>query len=104
MINFLFQFPFFLSAFVIGMIKPKNSYESLVVGFVVVGKADKDRVSECSFARKISTRYGAPFCLCSLGSGVCPHNGKRAKFQHHFDGFHVISLCDKLDGFPDLER
>lgn len=77
----------------------------VVVGSVIVGKAEKDRLSVCPSANFIGlTRFGKPFCLCVLGSGACRSGGKRYRFSFHFDGFHLTWICDKLDGFPDLER
>ena len=76
----------------------------VVVGSVIVGKVEKDRLIACPFARLVLFRFGRPFCLCSLGSGYCSHFGKRAKVAFHFNGFRVVSICEKLVGLPDLER
>lgn len=82
----------------------RTSCEPLVIGVLVATKGEKDRLSLCQFAKSVGVRFGVPFCLCSLGSGVCPYNGKRAKFKFHFNGFEVIWICEKLIGLPDLER
>lgn len=76
---------------------------SLVIGSVV-GGVEKNRLEKCSFANQVAVCYGLPFCLCSLGGGVCSHNGKRAKFRFRFGDFYVVSVCEKLDGLPDLEK
>ncbi len=77
---------------------------SVVVGSVIVNKVEKDRLAVCPYAEQIAVRFGVPLCLCSLGFGACPSHGRRAKFKFHFTGFEVVWVCDRLDGFPDLER
>lgn len=76
----------------------------LVVGSIIVGKVDKNRLVACPFSKSVGSRFGKPLCLCSLGGGVCRYCGKRVRFSYHFDGFHVVWVCEKLIGLPDLER
>ena len=54
--------------------------KSVVEGSVISGKVEKDRLMECSFSKPVGFHRGKPFCLCSLGSGVCRSNGKRTIF------------------------
>jgi hypothetical protein len=78
--------------------------QSVAVGSVV-NKVDKNRLAPCPFAKPVAVRFDVPFCLCGLESGsYCQSNGKRYRFAFHFDGFRCVWLCDKLVGFPDLER
>ena len=79
--------------------------KSVLLGSVIVDKAEKNRLIPCSYAQRVAIRFGAPFCLCSLGSGsYCRSDGVRLRFKFRFDGFHVVWVCDKLVGLPDLER
>lgn len=80
------------------------SESALVVGSFVLNKTEKDGLVNCSFANCIGVKSGRPFCLCSLGSGVCPYYGRRMKFKFHFSGFEVVWICDRLVGLPNLER
>jgi hypothetical protein len=78
--------------------------QSLIIGSVVVDKAELERLSSCSFAKRVSVRNGVPFCLCSLGSGCCLSNGKCLKFKHLYDGFHIVWVCSRVVVLPNLER
>jgi len=80
----------------------ESGVKSVVLGSIV-DKAEKDRLIVCLHAQCIGSRFGKPFFLCALGSGACRSGGQRFKFSFHFDGFHVTWICDRLDGFPDLE-
>lgn len=77
--------------------------QSVVVGFVV-SKIDKNHLAPCPFANPVAVCFSVPLFLCALGSGACRSGGKRYRFAFHFDGFHCIWICDKLDGLPSLER
>jgi len=57
----------------------------------------------CGFARVLTT-CDKPIFMCSKGCGVCRSGGEYARFRHISAGYRIVWLCDKLDGFPDLER
>lgn len=80
----------------------KNSNKP-VVGSVVT-KADKKNLINCPLAKPIGFRFGVPIYICDLGFGGCSHSGHRAKFRAGLEGFYVISICERLDSFPVLEK
>jgi len=71
--------------------------EPLVLGSLVVGKAEKEWAERCKLAQQIGTRYGLPLCICGTGSGACRSRGKRVRFRYYPKSkvFRVVWRCDK---------
>ena len=82
----------------------KKDFCEFSVGDVIENKVELDHISDCSFAKQVSVRNSAPFCMCSIGPVACLSNGKRLKFKHLYDGFHVTWICSKLIVPPNSER
>ena len=80
----------------------KDSCQSLVIGFVVADKFERERLVNCPRAKHVAVQFGHSLYLCDLGSGVCRLDGKRVTFRHRNQCFYVYRFCD--NGFADLER
>ena len=87
---------------------PKVTVESVYLGDVL-DRLSAERLASCqfyklvSFSRECSPNVYCSWGMCGLDRGHCGSCGKRLRFKLCFDGFHVVWVCDKLVGLPDLE-
>lgn len=81
--------------------------QSHVVGSVIADKYEKERLISCPHSKRISTCNGKSLCLCGLAVacfGCCSSDGRRIKFKHLYDGFHIVWVCSKLKDLSSLDK